>query len=103
MLHGVAGAVDTNIWEAMGKLVPAFVMPLINKVRREFMWKVDDGALTQLFLAADADAIVKRGLRGRYFHPQAQEVQPCAKYALDRTLQKAVWDFTEQLIAESGK
>lgn len=91
----------------MDKLLPALLVPLlvplIDKLRREFLWQSDDGALTQIFLVADSDAIVARALRGRYFHPQAQEVKPSSEFAFNRTLQKAVWDFTEQLIAESGK
>ena len=65
---------------------------------KESMWTPEYGALTEVYLAAAAE-VREKNTRGRYFHPQALEVIPCRRHAANRTLQKAVWAFTEALIA----
>ncbi|KAJ1631403.1 hypothetical protein T492DRAFT_870017 [Pavlovales sp. CCMP2436] len=54
------------------------VWKAMELIRKDFMWRAEDGALTQLMLAADSAEV----------------------NAANKTLQHAVWTFTEQLIAE---
>ena len=46
--------------------------------------------------------VKEKDLRGRYFHPQAVEVQPCGRFAHNLVLQRELWKFTEELIAGGG-
>ena len=100
------GAVQTEIWDktaATGSEIDGYktVMqgywPKFVNYFKGSMWSPEEGALTQVFLAA-ADEIREKNIRGRYFHPQALEVIPCRRFAQNRTLQKAVWAFTDALI-----
>lgn len=68
---------------------------------KESMWTPEEGALTQVFLAC-ADEVLIRDIRGRYFHPQAVEMQPCSRFAWRVDLQKKLWNFTEELIEGRG-
>ena len=55
-----------------------------------------EGALTGLFLGVETERLIKENIRGKYFHPQSQEVvNPMAE---DEKLQKDLWDFSESLI-----
>mmetsp|Transcript_48627 Transcript_48627/g.135874 ORF Transcript_48627/g.135874 Transcript_48627/m.135874 type:complete len:369 (-) Transcript_48627:19-1125(-) len=99
------GAVNTTIWGKGAK--PISTLPFKVRVRsaivnylKESMWTAEEGALTQVYLAA-ASEVREQRIRGRYFHPQAVEVFPHA-HARNFTLQKAVWAFTEDLIAGRG-
>jgi len=102
-----AGAVDTNLWERVldqfgrEKLLVRIFALIVDRMRKDFIWRTEDGALTQLFLAADSAAISTRNLRGRYFHPQALEVAPCKKHATNLTLQRELWAFSERLVADA--
>ncbi|KAG8462011.1 hypothetical protein KFE25_014030 [Diacronema lutheri] len=101
------GAVDTNLWERVldqfgrEKLLVRIFALIVDRMRKDFIWRTEDGALTQLFLAADSAAISTRNLRGRYFHPQALEVAPCKKHATNLTLQRELWAFSERLVADA--
>jgi NAD(P)-dependent dehydrogenase (short-subunit alcohol dehydrogenase family) len=106
------GAVSTEIWGNAKKEVEirsakddntskmAGLSAVIDYFK-ESMWTPEEGALTQVYLAAAAD-IKERDIRGRYFHPQAVETQPCQRHAHNLKLQKALWSFTEELIAGRG-
>ncbi|CAB9513279.1 Short-chain dehydrogenase TIC 32, chloroplastic [Seminavis robusta] len=56
-------------------------------------WQSPDGALTGLYLATGTS---KNDIRGRYFHPQSQEV--VNPMALDEKLQDDVWAFSDELV-----
>lgn len=106
------GVVSTEIWAnskaAAGQngvnrsslSAATFFLGMIDYVK-DSMWTPEEGALTQVYLAAATD-IKERDLRGRYFHPQAVETQPDSRFARNLTLQKALWLFTEELIAGRG-
>ena len=91
------GAVDTLIWEKGDiKNLPEFVISFVNYLRRNAMWTGEEGALTQLYLGVAMKELETQNIRGRYFHPQAQEaVNPLS---LDEKLQKDLWDFSEDLV-----
>ena len=62
------------------------------------MWKADEGALTGLFFIAATDKLEKENIRGRYYHPIAQDVEnPLAN---DEDLQDRLWSFTEELVKD---
>ncbi|KAG0224205.1 hypothetical protein BGX31_008156 [Mortierella sp. GBA43] len=56
------------------------------------------GALTQLYLATSPE-IENKDIRGGYFIPIANEIQPNS-FGLNEELQEKLWDFSEQLVRE---
>ncbi|KAI1314549.1 hypothetical protein EDD11_002024 [Mortierella claussenii] len=56
------------------------------------------GSLTQLY-AATSPEVEEKDIRGRYFIPIANEIQPSA-YARDEELQEKLWTFSEDLVRE---
>ncbi|KAG0275390.1 hypothetical protein BGZ96_003821, partial [Linnemannia gamsii] len=61
-------------------------------------YSAEEGALTQLYLATSPE-IENRDVRGRYFIPIANEIQP-SMYARDEELQERLWTFSENLVRE---
>ena len=53
-----------------------------------------------LYLGAAAEDIKGQDIRGKYFHPQVQEVAPNPKFANDETLQDQFWAFADGLIQQ---
>lgn len=103
---GHPGAVETGIWDKIewDKYAIARWLPLeqcLARLRR-LMWTSAEGALTLLFLGVAVDRLVEGndggGIRGRYFHPQSMEV--INPKALDEDLQKRVWMFLDDLVAD---
>lgn len=92
------GAVDSSIWDKYEMHIPQFLIDLLDIVRKNAMWTTEDGALTQLFLGVAVDRIRDEDIRGRYFHPQAQEV--VHPYARHEKLQKDLWKFSDELISD---
>ena len=80
---GVDKAMDS------GKIID-FQRNLIHRVVTKSAWQSPDGALTGLFLA------VTDGIKGKYFHPQAQEV--VNPMSLDEQLQDDLWAFSDKLV-----
>ncbi|KAF9132461.1 hypothetical protein BGW39_000098 [Mortierella sp. 14UC] len=64
-------------------------------------WPVERGVLTQLYLATSPE-IESRGIRGRYFGPIANEIEP-STYARDEKLQEELWEYSEKLANEKLK
>lgn len=94
------GAASSEIWDkSVGLSSLAFLMPVIEKLKAEFMWTCADGGLTGLYLAVKAHT---DGVRGRYFHPQSYEVLPDARARDDNSLelQKALWAFSDKLVED---
>ncbi|KAF9356615.1 hypothetical protein BGX26_005005 [Mortierella sp. AD094] len=56
------------------------------------------GSLTQLYLATSPE-IEERDIRGRYFIPTANEIEPDYR-ARDEKIQEEYWEFTENLVRE---
>jgi NAD(P)-dependent dehydrogenase (short-subunit alcohol dehydrogenase family) len=102
------GFVDTNIlkslldatndWTPFWKNI---VTRFTTLVRTQVMWTSEDGSLTQVYLAVSSDVPQQR-ITGKYFHPIAQEVTPNPKFCKNETLQRGLWEFSEQLLAERG-
>ncbi|KAF9148837.1 hypothetical protein BG015_009414 [Linnemannia schmuckeri] len=59
------------------------------------------GALTQLYLATSPE-IENKDIRGRYFIPIANEIQPTAE-SRDEELQEKLWTFSENLAHKKVK
>jgi hypothetical protein len=57
---------------------------------------VEDAAATVMFLAA-SEAVVEKGIKGKYFVPVASEAS-VSKLCEDEKLAKEVWEWTEQMI-----
>ena len=89
------GSVDTGIWMKNAIVIPSFVLDYLRKYT---MWTEEDGALTQLYLGVATKELMEKDIRGKYFHPQAQEV--VNPLSLDEKLQKDVWDFSEELVSD---
>jgi len=91
------GAVDTFLWDK-GEAMPSFVVDFVNYLRKNVMWTAEEGALTQLYLGVATDELVAKNIRGKYYHPQAQEV--VNPLSLDEKLQKELWEFSDTLVAK---
>lgn len=91
------GAVDTLIWDK-NPLIPGPVQSFITYLRENAMWTAAEGALTLIYLGVATDELVKKNIRGKYFHPQSQEV--VNPLALDETLQTSVWAFCDELVKD---
>jgi retinol dehydrogenase-12 len=89
------GAVDTDIWD---QIVPDFIMKSFHYVRKNVMWTTEEGSLTQLYLGVAVDKLVEHNVRGKYFHPQAQEVEN--PFSLDEKVQKELWEFSDELVSQ---
>ena len=93
------GSAATNIWYT-NKAIPTFLHPVVRFFQKNVMWSSLDGALTMLYLGAAAEDIKGQDIRGKYFHPQVQEVAPNPKFANDETLQDQFWAFADGLIQQ---
>ncbi|KAG0045190.1 hypothetical protein BGZ83_009576 [Gryganskiella cystojenkinii] len=62
---------------------------------------VEQGALTQIYLATSPE-IENKDIRGRYFIPVANEIQPSAQ-GQDEALQEKLWAFSEDLVRKHVK
>jgi len=90
------GAVDTAIW---GKVsVPSFMDGFVEYMQKDAMWSSADGALTLLYLGVQTDELNSKNIRGKYFHPQTQEV--VNEYALVEKDQDDLWKFCDELVSE---
>jgi len=65
---------------------------------RHVGWSAAEGALTGLFLGVATDRLKKENIRGKYYHPQAQEVSN--PLSMNETLQDELWRFSEELIQD---
>lgn len=68
-----------------------FLLDCVNMTPRE-------ACLTPLYLATSPE-IVEQDIRGRYFIPIANEIQP-TYFARDEELQEKLWKFSEELVKE---
>jgi retinol dehydrogenase-14 len=91
------GAVDTAIWDG-NPFIPDFIRGVVNYAKKTVMWTGAEGALTMLYLGVATDELVAKNVRGKYFHPQSQEVVNPS--ALDEDLQKRVWNFSDELVKD---
>ena len=82
----------------MSKLYPkdAYVT-----VASQVMWSSLEGALTPyrvVYLAVATDELKSKNIRGKYYHPQATEIDH--PYANDEVLQDNVWNLCEVLVKD---
>jgi hypothetical protein len=79
-------------------MIPALIQDFITYLRKNVMWTAAEGALTMLYLGVATTRLAEENVRGKYFHPQSQEmVNPLA---LDVELQNSVWDFSDELVKD---
>ncbi|KAK3838223.1 MAG: hypothetical protein J3R72DRAFT_402518 [Linnemannia gamsii] len=92
------GFVDTELTRHNKDLFGAVVLRILDVITAVMAMTPEVGALTQLYVATSPE-IVNKDIRGRYFVPIANEIQPSA-YALDEALQEKLWAFSEKLAKE---
>jgi len=94
LLRNVADQIRTALPAAIGPHVAAAVIATINSM----FWDAEIAALTSLYAAVSPE-LKKNKTTGAYFHPIARINKPCAKHSGNITLQKALWELSEILIA----
>ena len=88
------GGIDTGLSQPFQDQHP-WLAALVGSVRL-FLTSVQDGALTQLFLATSPQAKSRQ-----YYVPTAKE-NAGSKYSQDPKLAGELWDWTEKELAEHG-
>ena len=91
------GAVNTFIWDKIIG-IPTPIMVIVNYVRKHIIWTSEEGALTQLYLGVATSELIAKDIRGKYFHPQVQEV--VNPLSLDEKLQVELWKFSDELVSK---
>ena len=94
------GAVKTGIWAkvAWPESWRRVIVPIIDWLQDNVMHDVESGALTGVFLGAAKDEIVRKDIRGKYFHPQVFEMIPNPLHASNLTLQTKLFEFLDELV-----
>ncbi|KAF9199779.1 hypothetical protein BGZ49_010063 [Haplosporangium sp. Z 27] len=92
------GFVATELQRHNKKFFGPMVLKFLEALTAVMAMTPEVGALTQLY-AATSPEIEDKDLRGRYFVPIANEIQP-SPYALDEELQEKLWAFSEKLVKE---
>ncbi|KAF9120273.1 hypothetical protein BGW39_011533 [Mortierella sp. 14UC] len=92
------GFVATELTRHNKVLFGPVVLRILDAITAVMAMAPEVGALTQLYVATSPE-IVDKDIRGRYFVPIANEIQPSA-YALDEALQDKLWAFSEKLVEE---
>lgn len=92
------GFVDTELTRHNKDLFGSVVLWILDAITAVMAMTPEVGALTQLYVATSPE-IENKDIRGRYFVPIANEIQPSA-YALDEELQEKLWVFSEELVKE---
>jgi len=91
------GGVDTGIWLKNPEIPLIIQNSLLKWIRSNVFWTAEEGALTMLYLGVATDQLVAKDIRGKYYHPQAQEV--VNPLAMDENLQREMWIFADQLVS----
>lgn len=91
------GAVDTGIFNVWERRLPSGVFSFFKRANSYFLWSAAEASLTMLYLGAAKESLVNNNIRGKYFHPQAQEI--INPLSLDEKLQKELWEFSDDLIS----
>ena len=65
---------------------------------KRVIWKVEEGALTLLYLGVATDELREKNVRGRYFHPMAVEVEN--PLSMDEELQDKLLAFCDGLVKD---
>jgi len=108
------GLVESNVFNVAGAQFTASYPTAIDLLWRvgfvkwiraqitSISWNVKDGALTQIYLAVSPE-ILSRRVHGKHFHPVARETPPDQIHATNKTLQKGLWDFTEEVLKSQAR
>ncbi|CAG8742171.1 37641_t:CDS:2 [Gigaspora margarita] len=91
------GVIKTEITRGVVANWGTWLNPIIS-IMSLFFLSPDDGALTQLYCATSPE-IEEKNLRGKYFVPFGEVIEPIAQ-GKDEELAKKLWDFSENLIKE---
>ena len=78
--------------------LPKMIKDAYVTVASQVMWSSLEGALTELYLAVATDELKSKNIRGKYYHPQATEIDH--PYANDEVLQDNVWNLCEVLVKD---
>ncbi|KAK5814361.1 hypothetical protein F5H01DRAFT_380767 [Linnemannia elongata] len=95
------GYVSTELIRHTGDEFGSVMGVVTEKVTRLVAMSPKVGALTELYVATSPE-IENNDIRGRYFIPIANEIQPSA-LAKDEELQEKLWTFSENLMNEKVK
>ncbi|OAQ32837.1 NAD(P)-binding protein [Linnemannia elongata AG-77] len=95
------GIVKTNLSKSTKDSMGESLGKLIDVVSSVTAMTPEKGALTQLYLATSPE-VENKDIRGRYFIPTANEIQPTAE-SRDEELQERLWTFSENLAREKVK
>ncbi|KAG0268476.1 hypothetical protein BGZ95_002442 [Linnemannia exigua] len=93
------GFVDTELVRHNKVLFGAVLLRILETITALMAMSPEVGALTQLYVATSPE-IVNKDIRGRYFVPIANEIQP-SPFSLDEALQEKLWAFSEKLVEEN--
>ena len=91
--------VDSDV-SALPGVAKTIIVGLVETLEAKLMWSAEDGALTQVYLAA-APEVVSENIRGQYLHPIARIVSTLP-LALDEGVQDDLWTLSEKILAEKG-
>ena len=83
--------------QAVTTLEPSqFIVTLVDDFVRDMTWTIEEGALTLLYLGVETNKLKEGDIRGKYFHPQIQEI--VNPLSLDEELQDKLWKFSDDLL-----
>ncbi|GAA5824763.1 hypothetical protein JCM3770_007147 [Rhodotorula araucariae] len=77
-----------------------FFFRMIGSAQHHFLMTPDDGAKTQIYLAASPE-VDEKDYRGQYFVPIATPAAPSA-YGQDKELAEQLWKLSEDLVKQLG-
>jgi NAD(P)-dependent dehydrogenase (short-subunit alcohol dehydrogenase family) len=94
------GAVNTELLRHWPEFIIRPMKALLKVIPEIMLFSPDTACLTQLY-AATAPAVLEQGITGKYLVPIAQ-VCDTSVHAHNASLQKALWQFSEDLLADRG-
>lgn len=109
----VSTEIGNHILDKLAALIEKTVPPLAGIAKsvlawiwdqiRLIMWSAEEGALTQAWLAASPERVMK-GLEntGLYYQPIMKVVTPHAFADASSDLRRKLWVFTEELLTQKG-
>eukprot|EP00281_Chroomonas_sp_CCMP1168_P030294 CAMPEP_0206251108 /NCGR_PEP_ID=MMETSP0047_2-20121206/21845_1 /ASSEMBLY_ACC=CAM_ASM_000192 /TAXON_ID=195065 /ORGANISM="Chroomonas mesostigmatica_cf, Strain CCMP1168" /LENGTH=390 /DNA_ID=CAMNT_0053677033 /DNA_START=38 /DNA_END=1210 /DNA_ORIENTATION=- len=87
-----------------GQTIAPFVEAVVTGLRSGIMafgFTPEQGAIPQTYLATSRDVIMKN-LRGKLVHPMTYINERPHAHARNATLQRALWDVSEEILVEKG-
>ena len=93
-----AASSEMTLTKNIPTILPQFIKNAIYHASRQVMWSSEEGALTELYLGVATEDLKSNNTRGKYFHPQAVEIDH--PHAYDEVLQDNVWNLCEELVKD---